>query len=131
MLSKEHYCYKIYISLMKSSDIPHFYKILIPPSDFLKLSFPYKWESHYEKTKQFFIIHAIKNHTYFQLHFWIASLLKILQAKFLQLYFHKQKNNSSDATFLHICFIYIVFLVYLNTLQCTMRLFSYLVTLDG
>ena len=69
LLSKEHYCYKIYISLMKSSDIPHFYKTLIPSFDFSKISISYKWESRYEKTKQFFIIHTMKNYIYFQLNF--------------------------------------------------------------
>ena len=114
LLSKEHYCYKIYISLMKSSDIPHFYKTLIPSFDFSKISISYKWESRYEKTKQFFIIHIYNEKLYiFPTQFWIASLVKILQAKFLQLYFQKQKKyHGSDATFLHICFIYFVFLFY-------------------
>ena len=47
LLSKEHYCYKIYISLTKSSDIP--ISLLI----FQKSQFPIN-ESHIEKTKQFF-----------------------------------------------------------------------------
>ena len=79
-----------------------------PPSDFSKTSFPYKWGWWVTLWKDRTVFNNSHNEKLyiFPTQFSIESLVKILQAKVLQLCFQLQKNTMALMA-LQTCFIYL------------------------